>query len=194
MSLMIRQEERGKRENGKRAIKPSSRSLLRWRRIGVQTSLKLVKRLKTIWRWRWWWSRCCSCLSLISHFRLKLSLLAETLTGWALFQLVMRKVNNESWLKTQACGLDRSKRVGYDRLGMLSLTTWDSLGHSLMMEWLPSKCCLLKERAGYLAERVNKAERVQTLLQSTLLGSSRRIASAQLLSLRSETINGFLSN
>ena len=107
----------------------------------------------------------------------------------------MRKVNNESWLKTQACGLDRSKRVGYDRKkNMLSLTTWDSLGHSLMMEWLPSLCCLLKERAGYLAERVNKAERVETLLQSTLLGSSRRIASAQLLSLRSETINGFLSN
>lgn len=71
------------------------------------------------------------------------------------------------------------------RLGIV----WD-----LMMEWLPSLCCLLKERAGYLAERVNKAERVQTLLQSTLLGSSRRIASAQLLSLRSETINGFLSN
>lgn len=34
-------------------------------------------------------------------------------------------MNNESWLKTQACGLGRSKRVGYDRLGMLSLTTWD---------------------------------------------------------------------
>lgn len=106
----------------------------------------------------------------------------------------MRKVNNESLFFTQACGLDRSKRVGYDRLGMLSLTTWDRIGHSLMMAGLPSVCCLLFERAGYLAERVNKAERVQTLLHSTLLGSSRRIASAQLLSLRSETINGFLSN
>lgn len=26
---------------------------------------------------------------------------------------MMQKVNNESWLKTQACGLDRSKRVGH---------------------------------------------------------------------------------
>ena len=82
-------------------------------------------------------------------------------------------MNNESWLKTQACGLGRSKRVGYDRLGMLSLTTWDGMGHSLMMEWLPCLCCLLKGRAGYLAERVDKAERVQTLLHSALLGSNR---------------------
>lgn len=78
-------------------------------------------------------------------------------------------------LDWRLCGLDRSKRVGYDRLGMLSLTTLDSMGHSLMMKWLPSLCCLLN--AGYLAERVNKVERVQTLLQ----GSNRRIASAQLL-------------
>lgn len=82
-------------------------------------------------------------------------------------------MNNESWLKTQACGLGRSKRVGYDRLGMLSLTTWDGMGHSIMREWLPCLCCLLKGRAGYLAERVDKAERVQTLLQSALLGSNR---------------------
>lgn len=82
-------------------------------------------------------------------------------------------MNNESWLKTQACGLGRSKRVGYDRLGMLSLTTWDGMGHSLMMEWLPSLSCLLKGRAGYLAERVDKAKRVQTLLQSALPGRNR---------------------
>lgn len=82
-------------------------------------------------------------------------------------------MNKESWLKTKACGLGRSKRVGYDRLGMLSLTTWDGMGHSLMMEWLPCLCCLLKGRAGYLAERGDKAERVQTLLQSALLGSNR---------------------
>jgi len=40
-------------------------------------------------------------------------------------------------------------------------------------EWLPGLCCLLKGRAGYLAERVDKAERVQMLLQSALLGSNR---------------------
>ena len=55
---------------------------------------------------------------------------------------------------------ERMKGLGHDRLGMLSLTTWDSIGHSLMMEWLPCLCCLLKGRAGYLAERVDKAERV----------------------------------
>ena len=85
-------------------------------------------------------------------------------------------MNNESWLKTQACGLGRSKRGGYDRLGMLSLTTWDGMGHSIMREWLPGLCCLLKGRAGYLAERVDKAERVQTLPQSALLGSNREQA------------------
>lgn len=42
-----------------------------------------------------------------------------------------------------------------------------------MRECLPSLCCLLKGGAGYLAERVNKAERVQTLLQSALQGSNR---------------------
>lgn len=56
---------------------------------------------------------------------------------------------------------------------MLSLTTWFGMGHSLMRECLPSLCCLLKGGAGYLAERVNKAERVQTLLQSALQGSNR---------------------
>lgn len=55
---------------------------------------------------------------------------------------------------------------------MLSLTTWDGMGHSIMREWLPCLCCLLKGRAGYNAERVDKAERVQTLLQSALLGSN----------------------
>lgn len=47
-------------------------------------------------------------------------------------------MNNESWLKTQACGLGRSKGVGYNRLGMLLLTTWDGMGHSIMRQGLPS--------------------------------------------------------
>jgi hypothetical protein len=87
--------------------------------------------------------------------------------------LVMQLASEQRVLVEDSCGLGRSKGVGYDRLGMLSLTTWDGMGHSLMMEWLPSLCCLLKGRAGYLAERVDKAERVQTLLQSALLGGNR---------------------
>lgn len=54
----------------------------------------------------------------------------------------------------------------------LAMTDWACCRLRLGMEWLPSLCCLLKGRAGYLAERVDKAERVQTLLQSALLGSN----------------------
>lgn len=153
MSLMIRQEERGK---------ALTDPLKKDRGYKVSEACQIL----TVWRWRWW--RCWNCLSLISlgwNFRFwQRPWQAEHLTCW----WCNWQVNNESWLKTQACGLGRSKRVGYDRLGMLSLTTWDGMGHSIMREWLPCLCCLLKGRVGYLAERVDKAERVQTLLQSAL--------------------------
>lgn len=34
-------------------------------------------------------------------------------------------------------------------LGMLSLTTWDGMGHSLMMEWLP--CLSTQGKSGILS-------------------------------------------
>lgn len=138
------------------------------------SGLVLVWSLSKGFFWRFedsdgdWTGAEVAWVCLISHFRGFLSLLAETLMGWALFQLVMQ------------IGLGcRLKLVGLVEAKELAMTDWVccrlrlGMGHSLMIEWLPSLCCLLKGRAGYLAKRVDKAERLQTLLKSSLQGSNR---------------------